>query len=569
MMDNRGGGFPVWLILQWVVMILPRTIGHAIKHGWIHIFWGFILLVVFSSIMGTFGTVLGLLSLICSIAMFIRKMRINSQTKRDIAAYWHEQRDPSAPEAMKTPKYGEVTYNTRTLGLKRTHSHYFPSDLSPRTAPRGFFFGEKDGDYIMRAENPDSSKGEKEGHILIVGGSGSGKSSCIAIPTLRLWQSPVLVVDIKGELYEKSHRTRRQWGNKQIVLDPKARSHYGYEPFIFIRVSSNPYAEAKDLSEILIPIPPQTLDPNWLEGARSILRACIFHFYEDYTFLEMVEKLSFMTSKTVIKMLFDSDRPHVKQLISRFVELSEKQLGGYYEPFGKALEPFGHDENIKYILSREDNVSPNDLEKGHDIFIIPPDLSAFHPILNLIISQFLINFKNRIVNNSTKHILFMLDEFANIGKMPRIAEAMATVRSQKVTICSIIQDLGQLDEIYGKNVRSSIISNCAYIAILRVNDAEAQAYFSNMIGTYERIKITKTEGYIINTAIRNSETIQMSEEEKHREKRHQLAFIEYIVLITPHKEAIRIRRKPYYAQDRDDTYITDLFTFPVDEYKKL
>jgi len=59
----------------------------------------------------------------------------------------------------------------------------------------GFVFGKYNNDYVLKPETED-------GHIMIVGGVGSGKSTCIAIPTLRSWRASIFAIDIKGELSE-------------------------------------------------------------------------------------------------------------------------------------------------------------------------------------------------------------------------------------------------------------------------------------------------------------------------------------------------------------------------------
>jgi len=81
---------------------------------------------------------------------------------------------------------------------------------------RGVFFGKhpeecvslgrKVNKYIVKPETSD-------GHVLVVGGVGSGKSSCIAIPTLHSFSNSVFAIDIKGELYEKT-RPQREWGRR-------------------------------------------------------------------------------------------------------------------------------------------------------------------------------------------------------------------------------------------------------------------------------------------------------------------------------------------------------------------
>jgi hypothetical protein len=72
--------------------------------------------------------------------------------------------------------------------------------LSP--APCGVFLGARGNQYVVKPENMD-------GHVLVAGIPGSGKSSCIAIPTLRSWRGSVFAIDIKGELYENTKQYRQ------------------------------------------------------------------------------------------------------------------------------------------------------------------------------------------------------------------------------------------------------------------------------------------------------------------------------------------------------------------------
>ena len=65
----------------------------------------------------------------------------------------------------------------------------------------GFIFGKMGGKYVTKKE-------DKDGHILVVGGAGSGKTSCIAIPSLLAWREPVFCIDIKGELHQHTLRKR-------------------------------------------------------------------------------------------------------------------------------------------------------------------------------------------------------------------------------------------------------------------------------------------------------------------------------------------------------------------------
>ena len=95
------------------------------------------------------------------------------------------------------------------LGLGKGLAYLLSSDDSPSkqtakphdlpiqcSSPCGVVFGKQEKAYIAKPE-------ELDGHVLVVGGVGSGKSSCVAIPTLKAWNQRIFAIDIKGELYEK------------------------------------------------------------------------------------------------------------------------------------------------------------------------------------------------------------------------------------------------------------------------------------------------------------------------------------------------------------------------------
>ena len=139
------------------------------------------------------------------------------------------------------------------------------------TYRHGIFFGVQEGKYIIKSESQD-------GHVMVVGGSGSGKTSCIAIPTLRRWKGQVFAIDIKGELYEK---TKKQRSISSIirVFNPQDENAYGYNPYMFLKDSRNPAQEARAIAQSLIPLPPNIDNPFWIESAQSILTGAILYYY--------------------------------------------------------------------------------------------------------------------------------------------------------------------------------------------------------------------------------------------------------------------------------------------------
>lgn len=160
------------------------------------------------------------------------------------------------------------------FGKKRKKGFVAKTDNTNITAQShrevsGFVFGKYKGEYITKPE-------EADGHILVVGGAGSGKSSGIAIPTLKSWKGRAFVIDIKGELYEKTIHNRGQ--DKIRVFNPTDRHACNYDPYYILRHSDDISADARELALSICPLPPDTKEPFWIKSAQDMLTGFILYF---------------------------------------------------------------------------------------------------------------------------------------------------------------------------------------------------------------------------------------------------------------------------------------------------
>jgi len=190
---------------------------------------------------------------------------------------------------------------------KRTTFTYQPPS-------HGFIFGKCEDNYIIKPES-------KDGHIMIVGGVGSGKSSCIAMPTIRAWNSRIFAIDIKGEL--SSYASKYRSNIKIFSLQDK--NACGYDPYAFLRDSTNLTQETKAIVQAIIPLPPEIKDTFWIESARLFMGG--------------------------------------------FIDMAEKTLSGVFAELSRHIISIVTDSDIVSALSSDNTIEPTDLEYGYDVFL--------------------------------------------------------------------------------------------------------------------------------------------------------------------------------------------------------
>jgi len=352
---------------------------------------------------------------------------------------------------------------------------------------QGVFFGQdSNGYYICKPEKED-------GHILVIGGVGSGKSSCVAIPSLLTWSNPIFAIDIKGELHTKTKDKRL---NAKVFNPCDKQKSYGYDPFFSLRTSENLAQDAMAIALAIIPLPPDTREPFWIESSQNILTASILHCYSrGETFLDTIEMIQSTEPSILIKELLTNTASQASFFVNSMMGMEDKTLASIMTTLSKNIIHFITDKDLKFALSQPTrNISPLDLERGQDVYIHIPEhlLRQWKNLLSLIVSQFLNHFEQR-PEEQIHPILFLLDEFPRLGKINPVLDGLATLRSKKITICLIIQNLAQLDVIYGENERKLIVGMCAYKAILSADDPDTQEYFSKLAGTYDRVVTTNSE----------------------------------------------------------------------------
>jgi type IV secretory pathway TraG/TraD family ATPase VirD4 len=325
-------------------------------------------------------------------------------------------------------------------------------------------------------------------HTLVVGGTGSGKS--VAIHGL---------ID-----------TIKQRGDCGIIYDPEGeyiRAHYRegidliFNPFDVRSVAWSPYMDLQDLSHWqssavdLFP-DPKTGDPYWALATRTIYA---------YTGWLLGTKMRTREGRnpTIDELLALLVGPHDKLYEHLKHTPAANTLGEKAGPRADSLRSvlITGAERLSHLLGTGENFSIrnwiNDPKQNGFLFLsAPEDLAAtIKPILAHLSSLTITALLSRDLEQSKKTTWIILDEFTSLGKMDALADSPARLR--KFGGCMVIgmQQVSQIEEIYGEPKARSIIGQLRNKLILACNDPRTGEFMSDLIGKREVRRIEETTSY--------------------------------------------------------------------------
>ena len=358
---------------------------------------------------------------------------------------------------------------------------------------------------IVLAENnylPVDKRGNV--NVLVVGGSGSGKSASYSIPNACQLLGSYVFTDPKGELYDKTAGYLKAHGYDIKVLNlVKPQNSDGYNPLMHIS------------SEIDVDVIANTIvkgqktgdggsDPFWDDSAEMLLKALIYYLMatrpeEEQNLASCAELVraanakggSNLLTELISKLPYD----HPARMNYKSIEIApEKTYSSILSTLQSKLGKFDSKEIAE--LTSTDTIDFEEIgNKKTAVYVISSDThAAYDFLLTIFFSQMIQQLYNYADDNGGKlkvPTYFILDEFANIGKIPDFDKKISTSRSRKISFSVILQNLDQLEAIYEKSYET-IIGNCDTHVFLGSNSYKTVEYFSKALGekTIERDSIS-------------------------------------------------------------------------------
>lgn len=364
--------------------------------------------------------------------------------------------------------------------IKNSQKEKDSVEIGSRREASGIIFGLHNKHSVVYSPFDD------EGHIAVFGGSGLGKTSALLIPTLRSWKGTSFTIDISGDICSNVNI-----GNKLVYEPSNARStpYNIFHPIDQLKDENDKNEALERLAFMLMPEDEKMSDTSRFfntEGRKILTASLIAFYHQGMDFIPICEQIVGSSWQDLFYAIDATKNNKAIQYINSFAGASEQNTAGCKQSADSILKLFATNERIKKTIHRTNHpqelfFAPDKLE-SYNVFVIIEDskLELYAPLLHIITAQSLDHFSNRS-NNAKTTILFCLDEFASFGRL-EITSALRKLRKKKIRIMTLTQSIPDIDLIYGKEERASMMNNYKFKVLLGAEDPDTQDYFAKMIG---------------------------------------------------------------------------------------
>lgn len=347
-----------------------------------------------------------------------------------------------------------------------------------------------DGYCMPMSPPPDG----KNGNILVIGGSGAGKSASFVIPNAFQMLGSYIFTDPKGELYDRTAGIFKARGYDVHVInlvDPRVSD--GYNPLSHIRGTLDVDTIAKIISN-KEGGDKKSSDPFWDQTSEALLKAVMYYIILN----RPEEERSLASCLALVRLGGENDGEDLRNI---FMDLpfdnparkafetirlgSEKTFSNILVSLAAKLEAFDSQEIA--AMTSTNTIEFEDLVNKKSVlyFITPATNDTYNFLMNIFFSQMLdrlYDYADTMGGKLPTPLFLILDEFANIGRIPRFEQILSTCRSYRINISIILQSIDQLIAIYDEKVTENIMANCSTHLFLGSNAQKTLETFSKQLG---------------------------------------------------------------------------------------
>ena len=392
-----------------------------------------------------------------------------------------------------------------------------PKDIEPFIAPK---FEDNiiltKTERLMMSNRPPDPKNARNKNVLVVGGSGSGKTRFWLKPNLLQCHSSYVVTDPKGSIVVECGNALLKNGYKVRILNTiNFKKSMHYNPFAYVH-------SEKDILKLVTTLMTNTKgegsggDPFWEKSERLLLTALIAYLHyeapvEEQNFATLLEMLNTM-------QVLEDDEEYQNPVDLLFEELAKKKPNSFAGRQYKLYKLAAGKTAKSILISCGARLAPFDIQELRDLtmydelqldtlgdkktalFLIMSDTdSTFNFLISMVYTQLfnlLCDKADDVYGGKLPiHVRCLIDECANIGQIPNLEKLVATIRSREISACLVLQARSQLKAIYKDNA-DTIVGNMDSQIFLGGSEPTTLKDLSEMLGkeTIDAFNTSDTRG---------------------------------------------------------------------------
>ena len=392
-----------------------------------------------------------------------------------------------------------------------------PKDIEPFMAPK---FEDNiiltKTERLMMSNRPPDPKNARNKNVLVVGGSGSGKTRFWLKPNLLQCHSSYVVTDPKGSIVVECGNALLKNGYKLKILNTiNFKKSMHYNPFAYVH-------SEKDILKLVTTLMTNTKgegsggDPFWEKSERLLLTALIAYLHyeapvEEQNFATLLEMLNTM-------QVLEDDEEYQNPVDLLFEELAKKKPNSFAGRQYKLYKLAAGKTAKSILISCGARLAPFDIQELRDLtmydelqldtlgdkktalFLIMSDTdSTFNFLISMIYTQLfnlLCDKADDVYGGKLPiHVRCLIDECANIGQIPNLEKLVATIRTREISACLVLQARSQLKAIYKDNA-DTIVGNMDSQIFLGGSEPTTLKDLSEMLGkeTIDAFNTSDTRG---------------------------------------------------------------------------
>ncbi len=355
-----------------------------------------------------------------------------------------------------------------------------------------------------------------ENHTLVIGATGSGKTTSVVDPlvySLAKARESMVITDPKGEIYKNHSNMLRDRGYKIIVLnfrEPQKGNCWNplTLPYQLYKAGNTDKAtELVDDVALNIVQDKKAQDPFWEKSASDYFAGVTLGLFEDAKEEEVnLNSISYVTTvgeekcppSNYIKEYFnikgESSTPYI--FASNTINSPTDTKGGILAVFRQKIRLFASREQLSEMLSKSDfNMRDIGKQPTAVFMVIHDEKTTYHALATIFIKQCyetLIDVAQECGGKLPVRTNFILDEFANMPPLKDVTTMVTAARSRAIRFTFIIQNFAQLNDVYGKEDAETIRSNCGNLIYLLTTELAALEEISKLCGEKKSKEKDKT-----------------------------------------------------------------------------